>query len=47
MFSDNPLGFGFLFAFLTPIGGLLIVGGAILALTAGQSMDREQPRIEK
>ena len=47
MFSNNPLGFGFLFAFLTPIGGLLIVGGAILALTAGQSIDREQPRIEK
>lgn len=32
--TDNPVGFGFLFAFLTPIGAVLIVAGAILALTA-------------
>ena len=40
-FTDNPLGFGFLFAFLTPVGGLLIVGGAILALTAKPSPHRQ------
>ena len=36
-FTNNPLGFGFLFAFLTPVGGLLIVSGAIFALAATQS----------
>jgi hypothetical protein len=39
-FTNNPLGFGFLFAFLTPVGGLLIVSGTILAL-AEQSPDRQ------
>lgn len=33
-FNNNPLGFGFLFAFLTPIAGLMIVAGIIMALTA-------------
>jgi hypothetical protein len=40
-FTNNPLGFGFLFAFLTPLGGLLIISGAIFALTAKQSPDRQ------
>ena len=35
--TDNPVGLGFLFAFLTPIAGLLILCGTILALTTGQS----------
>jgi hypothetical protein len=39
-FTNNPLGFGFLFAFLTPVGGLLIVGGTVLGLTAKQSPHR-------
>jgi hypothetical protein len=39
-FTDNPLGFGFLFAFLTPIGLLLIVSGAIFALATRESPDR-------
>lgn len=33
IFNNNPLGFGFLFAFLTPIGGLLLIVGTIAALT--------------
>ncbi len=41
MFTNNPLGFGFLFAFLTPVGGLLIVSGTIVALAAKQSPDRQ------
>ena len=41
-FTDNPLGFGFLFAFLTPVGGLLIVTGTIFALAAKQSPDRQE-----
>ena len=40
-FTNNPLGFGFLFAFLTPVGGLLIVSGTVFAL-AEQSPDREK-----
>jgi hypothetical protein len=40
-FTNNPLGFGFLFAFLTPVGGLLIVSGTIFAL-AEQSPDRQK-----
>jgi hypothetical protein len=40
-FTDNALGFGFLFAFLTPVGGLLIVGGAISALAAKHWPDRQ------
>jgi hypothetical protein len=39
-FTNNPLGFGFLFAFLTPVGALLIVTGTIFALAA-QSPNRE------
>ena len=35
--SDNPVGLGFLFAFLTPIAGLLILTGTILALTTNRS----------
>jgi hypothetical protein len=42
-FTNNPLGFGFLFAFLTPVGGLLIISGAIFALIANQSPDRQKP----
>ena len=41
-FTNNPLGFGFLFAFLTPVGGLLIVSGAVFALAAKQSSDRQE-----
>jgi len=41
-FDNNPLGFGFLFAFLTPIGGLLIVSGVITALTT-----RQPPEIDE
>jgi hypothetical protein len=41
-FTNNPLGFGFLFAFLTPIGGLLLVGGTLFALAARQSADRRE-----
>jgi hypothetical protein len=35
LFNDNPLGFGFLFVFLAPIGGVLILGGVMFALLAG------------
>jgi hypothetical protein len=41
-FTNNPLGFGFLFAFLTPIGGLLIVGGILSALAHKPSPDRQE-----
>lgn len=37
-FDNNPVGLGFLFAFVTPIAGVLIVSGTLLALT-----DRESP----
>jgi len=40
IFDANPLGFGFLFASLTPVGALLIVSGAIAALLGGQSPNR-------
>lgn len=39
--TDNPVGLGFLFAFLTPIAALLIVTGTILALTADRSPERQ------
>lgn len=32
--SDNPVGLGLLFAFVTPIAALLIIGGTVLALTS-------------
>lgn len=35
--SDNPVGLGFLFAFMTPIAGLLIISGTVLALTSTES----------
>ena len=41
-FTNNPLEFGFLFAFLTPVGGLLIVSGTVFALAAKQSPDRQE-----
>jgi len=41
-FNNNPLGFGFLFAFLTPVAGLMIVAGIIMALTAGRAPDDGQ-----
>jgi hypothetical protein len=31
-FNDNPLGFGFLFAFTTPLGAVMMLAGAIGAL---------------
>jgi hypothetical protein len=40
LITDNPVGLGFLFAFLTPIAGLLILCGTVLALTTRQSHDR-------
>jgi hypothetical protein len=43
MFTDNALGAGFVFAFLAPVGGLLIVGGAIFALAGGGTTRRPDP----
>lgn len=39
LITDNPVGLGFLFAFLTPIAALMILGGAVLALTTKESHD--------
>ena len=35
--TDNPVGLGFLFAFLTPIAALLIVSGTILAIATNRT----------
>jgi len=39
VFSDNPIGLGFLFALVTPIALLLIVSGTILALVTDGTSD--------
>jgi len=47
-FDNNPLGFGFLFAFLTPVAGLMILAGITVALTAGRTPEhqRDLPEID-
>jgi hypothetical protein len=34
--TDNPVGLGFLFAFLAPVSVLLVISGTVLALATGQ-----------
>lgn len=40
MVTDNPVGLGFLFAFLMPVAAILIISGTVLALTTHEPADR-------